>query len=159
MKVGSQKSPGERCGRSQESLQAGRAGARCKAPSPLSLQVGTSVISPGKQHPLKQRASHIDVERALAQAERLFASFSNLYYKLQYQIRLHSWNLTVTTTPSSVYLRSKIVYYFLMLPLWRCSASVNTKMIIFMINRCKIFTIDLHVKLSTCTGSKSRWRH
>jgi len=31
----------------------------------------------------------VDVESVLAQAERLFASFSNFYYKLQYQIRLH----------------------------------------------------------------------
>ena len=31
----------------------------------------------------------VDVESVLAQAERLFASFSNFYYKLQYQIRQH----------------------------------------------------------------------
>ena len=31
----------------------------------------------------------VDVESVLAQAERLFASFSNFYCKLQYQIRLH----------------------------------------------------------------------
>ena len=31
----------------------------------------------------------IDVESVQAQAERLFASFSNFYYKLQYKIRLH----------------------------------------------------------------------
>jgi len=33
----------------------------------------------------------VDVESVLAQAERLFVSFSflNFYYKLQYQIRLH----------------------------------------------------------------------
>jgi len=35
------------------------------------------------------RRRDVDVESVLAQAERLFASFSHFYYKLQYQIRLH----------------------------------------------------------------------
>ena len=50
--------PAVRCRSWPGFVQAGRAGALCKARSPLSPQVRTSIISPGIQHPLKPSTLH-----------------------------------------------------------------------------------------------------